>query len=112
MLVLQLGSLVVLRIIVQRLTRPLFERILLWRGKKTYGHRCPANTIAHSNTASAKLFRTSNFGREFGLTMTVSVRLSTILRKSSKLEVLVLLANSVAIPVARGYLEKQGIRDI
>ena len=44
--------------------------------------------------------------------MTVSVRLSTILRKSSKLEVLVLLANSVAIPVARGYLEKQGIRDI
>ncbi|KAF8555467.1 hypothetical protein OG21DRAFT_892931 [Imleria badia] len=42
----------------------------------------------------------------------VSAALLTILRESSNLEVLVLLANSVVIPGTREYLEKQGVRDI
>ena len=42
----------------------------------------------------------------------INVALSAILRQSPKLQVLVLLADSVAIPGAREYLEKQDIQDI
>ncbi|KAG6377944.1 hypothetical protein JVT61DRAFT_14737 [Boletus reticuloceps] len=42
----------------------------------------------------------------------VNGALSKILQESHKLEALVLLANSVAIPGAREYLEKQNVRDI
>jgi hypothetical protein len=42
----------------------------------------------------------------------VNAALSTILRESPKLRVLILLANSTVIPGTREYLEKQGIRDI
>lgn len=42
----------------------------------------------------------------------VHAALSTILRQSPKLQVLVLLADSMVIPGARQYLEKQDIQDI
>lgn len=42
----------------------------------------------------------------------VNGALSTILEQSPKLQVLVLLANSVVIPGAREYLDKQGVHDI
>ena len=42
----------------------------------------------------------------------VNAALSVILRESPKLQVLVLLTNSVVIHGAREYLEKQGVRDV